>query len=518
MDTRLLKSREILKSFLEKWTLDRVKRMTLSEYVDTGNPETFCQYIETQTQKLGSIKGHFSNKFGIYKRNNPSVNPSTLISDSVYSWLPYYGKSSVEAFENVKQDIIKIIVASQSGKFTEIDKIHLNHLVKWKIAFLYSNEQLVPIFKKDVLWDIAEHFGLEKACELPIAQLQSFIFSKKPSYNNIYQYATNLYREFGVEENNERSFYLIGSTYDENKAGEVFHFMEESNVVCTGFALDFDLTYLYRAKEKDIVEELKNKKEDPKSYNALKFFLQMKPGDIVAIKSTGNPKAEKPFLEIIAYAIVVEREGVVYWHDTENFGHCINVQFIQTGLQKQFELGGYSRTIHNITDKDLIVLLFGENANSSSNSVRQEIKKRRRTRKAVESKNTSEQNRKGSGAYVTNPKHNQIQQLFKEHLEAVFGKDSVSVQLEENNVDIKLFYANSITFYEVKPYDHAEDCIRDGLGQLLSYVFFDIDKSKREKKIKIVGPNPPDDEEKDFIAFLKQNLNIDFDYECFKIE
>ena len=486
--------------------------MTLVEYVDTGNPETFCQWIETQTRQLGSIKGHFSNKFGIYKRKNPNDQPSTLISDKVYSWLPYYGKTKTEAFQNVKKDIIKIITAAQLGNFSEIDNIHLNHLVKWKIAFLYSNEQLVPIFKKDVLWDIAEYQGLKNARELPIAQLQSLIFNNKPPHKSIYQYATDLFREFGREENEEPAFYLIGSKYDENNDLDMFPLMETYQVVCTGFAWDYDLTHLYRADEKDIVGELRDK-EEPKSYNALRQFLQLKPGDIVAIKSTGSPKAGKPFLEIIAYAVVVERDGIVYWHDAENFGHCINVQYIETGLKKQYNLGGYGRTIHSITDQELIDTLFDSYKNASSSGVREKIKTKRRTRKAVTYKNITGQKRKASGAYVTNPKHNKIQQLFKEHLETEFGSDNVL--LEENNVDIKLFQPDSITFYEIKPYDAAEDCIKSGLAQLLSYLFFDTDK--RKKKIRIVGPYPPDEEENKFITFLKKNLTADFEYEYFEI-
>ncbi len=513
METRLQKCREILNKFLREWPLDRVKRMALADYVDTDNPETFCQWIETRTRQLGSIKGHFSNKFGIYKRKNPNEQPSTLISDSVYSWRHYYGKTRAEAFQNVKQDIINIIAAAQLGNFSEIDNIHLNHLVKWKIAFLYSNEQLVPIFKKDILYDIAEYQGLKNARELPIAQLQSLIFKNKPSHKNIYQYATDLFHKFGPKENEEPAFYLIGSKYGENNDRDMFPLMEEYNVVCTGFAWDYDLTHLYLADEEDIVDELKDK-EEPKSYNALRQFLQLKPGDIVAIKSTGGPKAREPFLEIIAYALVVERDGFVYWHDAENFGHCINVQYIKTGLKKQFKLGGYGRTIHSIKDQELINTLFDSYKNASSSDVREKIKIRRRTRKAVTSKNTAGQRRKGSGAYVTNPKHNKIQQLFKEYLESEFGHHNV--RLEENNVDIKLFQSDSVTLYEVKPYDFAEDCIKSGLGQLLFYLSIDTDK--RKKKIKIAGPYPPDEDEKKFIAFLKNNLTVDFEYEYFEIE
>ena len=309
------------------------------------------------------------------------------------------------------------------------------------------------------------------------------------------------------------SYFLIGTKYGENNDVDMLPMMEEYNVVCTGFAWDIDLTNYYQKSQKEITDFLKKKKEEPKAYNALNKFLQLKPGDVVAVKSDGSPKGAKPFLEIVAYALVVERDGEVYWHETEHFGHCINVQFIKTGLKKQFAIGGYGRTIHSIEDTTIIETLFDEYKTATSTSIRQKIKTKRRSKCATDSKNILGQRRKGSVGYITNPIHNQIQQLFKEYLENKFGADNV--QLEENNVDIKLFQPDTIIFYEVKPYAFAEDCIRSGLGQLLSYVFFDTDK--RKKKLKIVGPYPPDKDEQNFIDFLKQTLAIDFDYECFKL-
>lgn len=309
------------------------------------------------------------------------------------------------------------------------------------------------------------------------------------------------------------AYFLVGSKYGEYRNIDMLPLMEKHNVISTGFAWNFDLKSLYREPEASISNFLKKKKEEPKSYNTLKKFLQLKPGDFVAIKSNGNPKAGKPFLEIVAYAVVVERDGIVYWHEPEEFGHCINVQFIKTGLKRQFNIGGYGRTIHSITGENLIQTFFDDYKIAGSTRIRNKIKSRRRTRKASENLNLLGQPRKGNEGYVTNPIHNRIQEQFKLHLEEEFGKDNV--ELEGNNVDIKLFQPDSITFYEVKPYDFAEDCIRSGLGQLLSYAFFDEDW--REKKIRIVGPFPPDKEEIKFIEFLKKNLIVDFEYVCFKI-
>lgn len=512
METRLLKCREINQAFLDRWPIEAVRKMTLEEYVDTGNPDTFCQWIETQTIKLGSIKGQFSNKFGIYKRNNPAERPETLTSDEVYTWIPRYGNDRNTAFRNVRDEIVQIIIAAQAGDFSAIDSIRTNHIMKWKIAFLYSQERLVPIFKNDVLKAIAEFQGMD-IHKKETSELQHFILSNKPLSQNIYQYASELFRQFGKDDEQNPSYYLIGSKYGENAHEDMFPLMEEFSVVCTGFAWGTDLSYLYREKEAEIIRELKALGEESKSINALKQFLQLKPGDIIAVKSTGNPKAGNPFLEIIAYAVVVEREGKTYYHETENFGHCINVEFIKTGLNNTFSVGGYSRTIHTISDQETIDLLFNEYKSGESSGVRSRIKSRRRNRSAADSRNTEGQRRKGSGPYVTSGKHNLIQQSFKEYLSEIYGRENVL--MEENNVDIKVIQPDCVTFYEVKPFAWAEDCIRAALGQLMAYTHFD--NSNTTKKIRVVGPYPADAEEQGFINFLKSSLSIDFDYEHFDV-
>jgi hypothetical protein len=68
--------REILYAFLNRWPVDEVKRMTLSQYVSVGDKGTFCQWVETKTKDLGNIKGPIGSiKFGIYKRTDKNKKP-----------------------------------------------------------------------------------------------------------------------------------------------------------------------------------------------------------------------------------------------------------------------------------------------------------------------------------------------------------------------------------------------------------------------------------------------------------
>ena len=75
MENKTEISREILNEFLESWNIDTIKSLTLEQYVSVGDKDTFCQWLETKTRALGSIKGINSSKFGIYKRSDPNAKP-----------------------------------------------------------------------------------------------------------------------------------------------------------------------------------------------------------------------------------------------------------------------------------------------------------------------------------------------------------------------------------------------------------------------------------------------------------
>jgi hypothetical protein len=201
MTTNELK--ELLDAFLDRWQPDDIQEMTLEKYVGVNNKDTFCQWVETKTRMLGSIKGMTSIKFGIYERKDPKKIPKHYENDNKYSWLKAYGKAPSEVFENVKADIIKIIGFTQKGKFEEIDGILLPDLFKWKVAFLFSNERLIPIYKREVLFQIANHFGLKTNRKTKISEIHRLMISKKPANRDVYQFMGELYDRFGREKDKD---------------------------------------------------------------------------------------------------------------------------------------------------------------------------------------------------------------------------------------------------------------------------------------------------------------------------
>lgn len=197
---------ELLDTFLSRWPLCAVKHMNLDDYVGLGNRDTFCQWVETNTRDLGSMKGMSSIKFGIYKRSNPTVKPKNYKNDDRYSWLKRYSeKNRDEAFLKIKQDIIKIIEYSEVGKFDLINNISLPDLFKWKVAFLYSNERLIPIYKRDTLFKIARHYGLKTNRKTKLSEIQNLLVNIKPAQLSVYKFMDSLLDQFGDKKVKEDS-------------------------------------------------------------------------------------------------------------------------------------------------------------------------------------------------------------------------------------------------------------------------------------------------------------------------
>jgi len=326
-------------------------------------------------------------------------------------------------------------------------------------------------------------------------------------------------RRFGLVEFDQninvshRKHFLIGTTYYEGDGSRrnLYNSLIERNVVAIGFCWDRNLSDLYGNPSNDIRNILKKEGYQSKEYSAIKKFLQLEPGDIVAIKHKGWPKAGKACLEIVAYAMVVEREGEIYFHDPNDLGHCINVEFIETGLDIDREIGGYGETIYEITDQNRIDVIFDIYQKSQEKKVRSKIRKRRK-RKGTSKKNKGKEARSGSKPYVADLKHNEIQEAFYLHLKSLFQNDRV--EMEEDFIDVIRENDKEIILYEVKPFAWAEDCIREGLGQLLSYAH--QVKTKKKVKLIIVGPYEPNKEELEFIEYVQSLFKLPFEYINFK--
>ena len=178
-----MQNRKLLyQQFQEAFPTETLKEMTLDKYTNLNKEDSFCYWLESKTSALGSIWGGSAYKFGIFKFDKtPQIDNPKYAHDDSYSWNSKLGNTAAEAFAAVKEAIVKIANHAKNTEWNEIEKItELWPVTTWKIAFLYSNEQLLPIYDKESwLVPLAEHFGLSTAKQSSRTELYKYLLEQK---------------------------------------------------------------------------------------------------------------------------------------------------------------------------------------------------------------------------------------------------------------------------------------------------------------------------------------------------
>lgn len=184
--------------FLKVWSEERVKEMTLEEYTNLNREDSFCYWLESRTTNLGSIWGGSSYKFGVFKKSKKGeANDSRgRQTDGEYGWYSKYGDTKEEAFIAVKEKILKVIDYSKNNYLENINKIDLGDAYKWKIAFLYSQFNMVNIFKYDALKFIAIDNSYQETRNRPTSEYHSFLMNLKKEDEDYFQFTQNLWNRY----------------------------------------------------------------------------------------------------------------------------------------------------------------------------------------------------------------------------------------------------------------------------------------------------------------------------------
>src|SRR5690606_17731064 len=101
---------QLLKDFQAEWPYERIENMTLHEYTNL-NKNSFCYWLETKTDKIGSIWGGSSFKLGIYEKHqkHKSYHTRGKLSDYNYAWYGKYGQTREQSFIKVKNALIEVM-------------------------------------------------------------------------------------------------------------------------------------------------------------------------------------------------------------------------------------------------------------------------------------------------------------------------------------------------------------------------------------------------------------------------
>lgn len=212
---------KLWEKFTEKWPAPTIPELTLEAYTSYGGERnSFCNWLEIQTQDLGSVLGGSSYKFGIFKRD-PSklgVDDSTHGRDETYGWYKRYGNSAQSVFACVKDTFAKIIDAVQKNDLASIDPIDFGHAIKWKIAFLYqsvNNPIMLPIYNKEMLASLT---GM--TTKTPTSVMQKKLMDEKPADKDLFDYYDELLKKLpsnikdGIDGDDDNSVALSEKHFD----------------------------------------------------------------------------------------------------------------------------------------------------------------------------------------------------------------------------------------------------------------------------------------------------------------
>lgn len=179
---------ELKRQFLARFPLESLATMPLETYTNLERSNSFCYWLESVTYDLGSIWGGSAYKFYIFEYNqnrNREKSNGKYLRDGRYTWLASVGDVRDAAYDAVRARVYQIASAANRGDFSEIDDISFGGVVKWKIAYLYSNDKLVPIYSRDMLEKFATQYGMTDARSKTISELQAFLMEKKGDEDGI---------------------------------------------------------------------------------------------------------------------------------------------------------------------------------------------------------------------------------------------------------------------------------------------------------------------------------------------
>lgn len=341
MGKELMEKIELYKQFQEKFSLEKIRTMTLDEYNNTNRSDSFCYWVETRLKSLGSIQGATSYKFGIYKYDNTPRDDSGYSHDEKYAWLSKFGNTATEVYHEILSKIISIAEAARKGDIETIENIDISNMFKWKIAFLYSELNFLNIFAEDSLRFLTKKYGLDNYKKATFAEMYRFLLKLKNN-ESMFEFGTRLWNEwissdeYKKKSSNDVKFWSGGIKWgDEDKLQD---FSDNS----------------YWQIGWDKYDESKGAKQAWKNIKVVKI------GDYIAFHGYGGQND----LKIYQISQVIDKDeenGKIF---IEKMNKDDDVLF--HGKAPKMDQGGWFGTLFEITGKEAIEKIFGNQIQGES--------------------------------------------------------------------------------------------------------------------------------------------------------
>ncbi|BCV27180.1 hypothetical protein [Shewanella algae] len=114
--------------------------------------------------------------------------------------------------------------------------------------------------------------------------------------------------------------------------------------------------------------------------------------------------------------------------------------------------------------------------------------------------------------------HNQLQTALYEELSQHYGADFVATEQScgsGNRIDLVVEEDSRYSLYEIKTSSSAKSCIREALGQLMEYAFYNDDI--RIDKLVIVSPHELKNSDVEYLARIKEKFSLPIEYMAYSL-
>ena len=245
-------------SFISKFPLNTIKDLSIDQYVQGTDENSFCYWLEFKKILFG-IGGGNASKFGVYKAKDGNYYSS-------------YGKNKKQLtgeeldvfFSNIKSGILQALEYTSNDQIDKIKTIDIPlwNMVLQKILSIYYPDKFITIGASDVLIECARDIKLN-GVELKAENSIEINYECKKALSSLTEYKDWSYEEIGTFiwetylDDSKRDYYILGSKYGNNNDEDVFPEMLAREAIAIGFASNTDLEEYYFNNHSEITDYLK---------------------------------------------------------------------------------------------------------------------------------------------------------------------------------------------------------------------------------------------------------------------
>lgn len=188
------KINSLRENFVSDYPTNRIRALTLDEYVTGKRGQTFCNRIENDLNEWGNIHGSFATKFGVYYGKFGKKTKSEYRIGR-----KEYGTDAELALKKVLSAIIELI--ENKDDLVVLKKNPISPMFKGKILSVYYPNEFLNIFSEKHLNYFINHLGLDNDSKSELDK-QALLLNFKNSDTvmkewSIYEFSKFLYSSFG---------------------------------------------------------------------------------------------------------------------------------------------------------------------------------------------------------------------------------------------------------------------------------------------------------------------------------